>query len=99
MSSVAEVMLAGKWSTVSTKRTLGAQFLVLTWFTNIILGFGESLNVQPNKYLIPSMSSRSPGLSGTQDRLRVAQDPPQHEDHPDEKISFGGFLMLLPESF
>ena len=92
-------MLAGKWSTVSTKRTLGAQFLVLTWFTNIILGFGESLNVPPNKYLIPSMSSRSPGLSGTQDRLKAAQDPPQHEDHPDEKISLGGFLMLLPESF
>ena len=54
---MAEVMLAGKWSTVSTKRTLGAQFLVLTWFTNIILGFGDSLNVQPNKYLIPLMSS------------------------------------------
>ena len=44
-------------------------------------------------------ASRSPGLSGTQDRLKATQDPPQHEDHPDEKISFYGFLMLLPESF
>ena len=76
MSSVAEVMLTGKLSTVSTKSTLGAQFRVLTYF-----GSRKRKKLVCLKFVV-LMSVYSPGLSGIRGPPRAIQGPPPHEDRP-----------------
>ena len=81
MSSVAEVMLTGKLSTVSTKSTLGAQFRVLTYF-----GSRKRKKLVCLQFVILNsvlMSGYSPGLSGIRGPPRAIQGPPPHEDRPD----------------